>query len=411
MLLDKLLNSGQTLRAPDDRLLEQLGRGANRSKAGSVVTEDSAMRVSTVWACVRILSFTLGSLPLRLMERDGDTRNAAREHPLYELLATSPNDEMIAMDALQMMMAHLMLQGDAYSEYARDGAGRVREIVPLQTANMNVTRSDVTKRLVFEYADGAVNRIIPNDRLWRVTGLSLNGVTGLTPIGYAREAIGLQISAEEFGADMFGNGGMPLVALEVEQRLDKDQRGQVREGWHESFKGMRSSAAVLHSGAKAKPLSIKAEDAQFIETRKFQQAEICNFYGVPLSMVNNMEKATFNNYEQQNLQFLTQALTPWLVKFEQSIRRDLLTPSERQRYYAKFNVEGLLRADSKARADYFTALHNLGSMSVNEIRAKEDMNPVDGGDSRYMQMAMGRINEDGDIVGSVNGETESNETA
>ena len=380
-----------TLKNPDDALLDAL---TLNSSSGVTVTEDKALRVAAVYSCVRVLSTTFAALPLHLKRDDGDSTVTAKDHPLNELLHILPNNEMTAYNHRQLIMSALLLKGTSFNEIARDGRGRVREITPL-CGDMNVTRSK-SGALVYEYEDG---RTFDSSRIWRISGYSDNGIIGRTPIELARETIGQAIAASEYGGNNFKNGGRPSGVLEIAQRLDPEQRKEVLDAWNRSHMGSGNSGktALVHNGAKFTPISMSAQDAQFIETLKLQRTEIAGFYGVPPHMIGDLDRATFSNIEHQSLNFVIYSLLPHLVNFEQTVYRDLLTKEERKSYKAKFNVEGLLRGDSKSRAEFYKALHNMGAIQTNEIRAHENMNPVDGGDARYMQINMGKIDENGNI--------------
>lgn len=397
-----------TLQDPDDDLKQALfGRP---TASGAHVNAETAMQLSVVYSCVRLLSSCIAALPLNVYRRDGNNSLVAAEHPLNELLHTLPNDEMTSVDHRTMLMASLLLQGTAFHEYARDGRGRVREIVPLLPNKMLVDRSRTTGKLVYEYHDGDV-RTIRADRMWRISGMTTNGVLGLSPIAQARESIGLGMTAEEYGASLFANGGQTPGFIGFDADIKAGVRKEAQEQWNETHRTRANwhKVVFLSGGAKWQNITMNALDTQFLETRKFQRSEICGFFGVPPHMVGDLDKATFSNIEHQSLQFVIYSLVPWLTRIEQSIYRDLLTPAERATYYAKHKVEGLLRGDAKARSEFYRALFNMGALSPNQIRQLEEMNEVPGGDNRYMQTAMGRVDENGNIQGGNNAPHEAPE--
>jgi HK97 family phage portal protein len=387
-----------TLQNPSSELIEAL-TGGSTGASGIPVTESSALRVATVYACVRVLSTIFAALPVHLYRVDGDKREKAKDHPLYALLHDMPNEEMSAYTVKQMMMSFINLRGTSFCEFARDGRGVIREIYPL-TGQVIVDR-DKAGRLVYEHHDGTGPRPVRRDRMWRVPGYSHNGITGITPLSLARETFGNAISNGQYAGSMFKNGAHFNGLLRVEQNVpDKEKRKSIRESFLEGFRGPRNAGKIplLHNGAEFIKTSMTPVDAQFIESAKFNRTDICGFFGVPPHMVGDLERATFSNIEQQSLDFVIYSLMPYMVNYEQSIFRDLLTPEERQRYRAKTSAQALLRGDSKARAEFYRSMINNGVMTHNEARSLEDMNPAEGGDERYMQTAMGRIDENGDVT-------------
>lgn len=398
-----------TLKEPSDELREALL--GTPTASGVHVNQDKALQLGVVYSCVRVLSFCAAGLPFNLYRRQGEDSEVATDHPLNELLHMLPNDEMTSVDHKTVIMASLLLQGTSFNEYARDRRGVVREIVPMSSEKMLVDRVKRTGKLVYEYHDGDV-RTIPAERMWRICGFTTNGIVGLTPIGAAREAIGLGLSAQAYGASLFANGGAPSGFISFDASIDPKVRKDAQSSWNEEHRTRNSWHKVpfLQGGAKWQSVSMNAEDTQFLETRKFQRSEICGFFGVPPHMVGDLDKATFSNIEHQSLQFVIYSLVPWLTRIEQSIYRDLLTPDERKQYYAKAKVEGLLRGDSKARAEFYRALFQMGALTPNQMLKLEEMNSVDGGDHRYMQVSMGKIDENGNVIGGEHEKTEAPES-
>ncbi|MEW5248907.1 phage portal protein [Microbulbifer discodermiae] len=375
-----------TLKSPSDDLLDALS--APQSAAGKAVTPDTAMRVAAVYACVRLLSETTAALPLNLYRRtSGGNREVASDHPLQMLVHNLPNEEMTAIDFRSQLMAALQLRGNGYSEVERDRGGRVRGVWPINPDKVWVGRSERTKRLVFEVHDGDMRTLGP-ERVWRIAGLSTNGIVGLSPISQAREGIGLALALEEHGARLFSNGARPGGTLEVEGKLSDEAYERLRTSWNNRHQGGANAhrTAILEEGTKWQQIGMSAEDAQFLETRKYQRSEIAAIFGVPPHMIADLEKATFSNIEHQSIQFVVYSLLPWLKRIEQSIFRDLLSPIERQEYYAEHSVEGLLRGDSKARSEFYKNLFNVGALSINDLRRLENMNTIEGGDEHWLQL-------------------------
>ncbi|WP_299582068.1 phage portal protein [uncultured Microbulbifer sp.] len=382
-----------TLQDPSDELWDALC--GPQSAAGKVVTADTAMRVAAVYACVRILSETVAALPFNLYQKTAkNNREVASKHPLQMLLHDLPNEEMTSMDFRTQLMAALQLRGNAFSEVERDRAGRVHGVWPINPDKVWVGRSEKTKRLSFEIHDGDMRTLTPQ-RMWRVAGLSTNGIIGLSPISQAREGIGLSLALEEHGARLFSNGAKPGGVLQVEGKLSDPAYARLRKSWSDRHQGGANAhrVAILEEGTKWNQIGMSSEDAQFLESRKYQRSEIASMFGVPPHMIADLEKATFSNIEHQSIQFVVYSLLPWLKRIEQSIFRDLLSPVERREYYAKHSVEGLLRGDSKSRSEFYKNLFNSGAISINDMRRLENMNSIDGGDQHWLQLAMAPITQ------------------
>ena len=311
-----------------------LGEDADvRSSAGANVTPDSAMAASAVYACVRIISETIASLPLCFYERTGDRgKRKAREHPLYTILHDAPNAEMTSFAFRETLMAALLLHGNAYAQITRE-KGHISSLIPLLPQRMTVTRDTRTNALIYTYSSDKGVYILPLTDILHVPGLSFDGVLGVSPIVLAKEAVGLALATEEFGARFFSNGARPGGVLE-HPGLVRDPE-KIRKSWDAVYKGTRNShrIAVLEEGLKYHEIGVAPEAAQFLETRKFQVNEICRIFRVPPHLVGDLEKATFSNIEHQSIEFVEHTIRPWLVRLEQAMTRVLLTPEERQKYF------------------------------------------------------------------------------
>ena len=361
------------------------------STSGKVVTERSAMQMTAVYACVRILSEAIAGLPLQLYRyKEDGGKEKAIDHPLYLLLHDEPNPEMSSFVFRETLMTHLLLWGNAYAQVIRNGKDEVVALYPLMPNKMTVDRDD-KGQLYYSYTRSSEeaptmkgNTVIlrPSDVL-HIPGLGFDGLVGYSPIAMAKNAIGLAIATEEYGAKFFANGAAPSGVLEHPGTI-KDPT-KVREAWQSQFGGSANSGkiAVLEEGMKYTPISISPEQAQFLETRKFQINEIARIFRVPPHMVGDLEKSSFSNIEQQSLEFVKYTLDPWVVRWEQSIRRTLLTPLEKKRYDVKFNLEGLLRGDYQSRMNGYATARQNGWMSANDIRELENLDRIpaeDGGD-------------------------------
>jgi len=364
------------------------------STSGKAVTERSAMQMTAVYSCVRILAEAIAGLPLHLYRYTPDgSKVKAVDHPLYLLLHDEPNPEMSSFVFRETLMTHLLLWGNAYAQIIRNGKGEVVALYPLMPNRMSVDR-DEHGQLYYTYTrasdeaptmNGMTVLLSPSDVL-HIPGLGFDGLVGYSPIAMAKNAIGLAIATEEYGAKFFANGAAPSGVLEHPGTIKDPSR--VREAWMSQFGGSANSGkvAVLEEGMKYTPISISPEQAQFLETRKFQINEIARIFRIPPHMVGDLEKSSFSNIEQQSLEFVKYTLDPWVIRWEQSIQRALLRPEEKKRYFAKFNVEGLLRGDYQSRMNGYAVARQNGWMSANDIRELENLDriPAEAGGDLYL---------------------------
>ena len=361
------------------------------SSSGKTVTERSAMQMTAVYSCVRILSEAVAGLPLHFYRYTEDGgKEKAIDHPLYSLLHDEPNPEMTSFVFRETLMTHLLLWGNAYAQIIRNGKNEIIALYPLMPNKMDVSR-DKSGQLYYTYVTqpeeahtmkGTVVYLNPSEVL-HIPGLGFDGLVGYSPIAMAKNAIGMAIACEEYGAKFFANGAAPGGVLEHPGTIKDPQR--VRESWQSTFGGSGNSnkIAVLEEGMKYTPIGISPEQAQFLETRKFQINEIARIFRVPPHMVGDLEKSSFSNIEQQSLEFVKYTLDPWIVRWEQSIRRALLTPEEKKKYFVKFNLEGLLRGDYQSRMNGYAIGRQNGWMSANDIRELENQDRIpaeEGGD-------------------------------
>ena len=359
--------------------------------SGKPVNERSAMQMTAVYACVRILAEAVAGLPLHLYRYKADGgKEKATDHPLYLLLHDEPNPEMSSFVFRETLMTHLLLWGNAYAQIIHNGRGEVVALYPLMPNKMTVDR-DENGRLYYQYTRSKEEAatmpnatvILSPSEVLHIPGLGFDGLVGYSPIAMAKNAIGMAIACEEFGAKFFANGAAPSGVLEHPGTI-KDP-GRVREAWQSQFGGSSNSGkvAVLEEGMKYTPISISPEQAQFLETRKFQINEIARIFRVPPHMVGDLEKSSFSNIEQQSLEFVKYTLDPWVIRWEQSLARSLFTESEKKEYFFKFSVEGLLRGDYASRMSGYATARQNGWMSANDIRELENLDRIpaeDGGD-------------------------------
>ena len=364
------------------------------SASGKQVNERTSMQMTAVYSCVRILSEAVASLPLNVYRyTDTGGKEKAIGHSLYRLLHDEPNPEMSSFIFRETLMTHLLLWGNAYAQIIRNGKGEVIALYPLMPDRMTVDR-DSNGRLYYKYRksndeaptmESGVVILAPFDVL-HVPGLGFDGLVGYSPIAMAKNAIGLAIAAEEYGSKFYANGAAPSGVLEHPGTLKDPAR--VRDSWNSTFGGSSNShkVAVLEEGMKYTPISISPNEAQFLETRKFQINEIARIFRVPPHMVGDLEKSSFSNIEQQSLEFVKYTLDPWVIRWEQALYRTLLSEEEKKIYFFKFNVEGLLRGDYQSRMQGYATARQNGWMSANDIRELEDLDriPAELGGDLYL---------------------------
>lgn len=359
--------------------------------AGKTVNERSAMQLTAVYACVRILAEGIAGLPLHLYKcgKNG-SREKAVEHPLYFLLHDEPNPEMTSFVFRETLMTHLLLYGNCYCQIIRDGRGQVTALYPLMPNQMSVDR-DEKGQLYYTYLrsgeevdtmkKGTVY-LLPEDVL-HIPALGFDGLVGYSPIAMAKNSIGMGLACEEYGAKFFANGAAPSGVLEHPGTIKDITR--LRESWNAIYGGSKNAGkvAILEEGMHYSPISISPNEAQFLETRKFQVDEIARIFHVPPHMIGDLERSTFSNIEQQSLEFVKYTLNPWVCRWEQALTRSLLSPKEKREYSIKFNVDGLLRGDYQSRMNGYAVGRQNGWMSANDIRELENLDRISaeqGGD-------------------------------
>lgn len=387
--------------------------------SGKPVNEHTAMQMTAVYSCVRILAEAVAGLPLHLYKYTASGgKEKALSHPLYFLLHDEPNPEMSSFVFRETLMTHLLLWGNAYAQIIRNGKGEVIALYPLMPNRMSVDR-DSSGALYYTYTrysdeaptmNGMTVTLRPSDVL-HIPGLGFDGLVGYSPIAMAKNAIGMAIACEEYGAKFFANGAAPGGVLEHPGTIKDPQK--VRDSWNAAYQGSSNShrVAVLEEGMKYQPIGISPEQAQFLETRKFQINEIARIFRVPPHMVGDLEKSSFSNIEQQSLEFVKYTLDPWVIRWEQAISRALLRPDEKKLYFAKFNVDGLLRGDYVSRMNGYATARQNGWMSANDIRELENLDripPELGGDLYLINGNMTKL-EDAGIFANREGLEEKNE--
>lgn len=374
--------ANSTLANPEKWLVETLMGGLGTS-AGINVTPLKALGVSTVYACVNRIAGTVASLPLKLYRRDGKNKVVASDHPLYPLLHDAPNPEMTSFDFRQAMQGNLSLRKNAVAIIVRDGFGDVAELVPVDPCDLEFVRGS---RGQLEYR--IRNEMYEASRILHLKGFSTNGVCGIDLVFSVREVVGLAIALQDNAARFFGNGSRPGAILEHPKTLSNDAAKRLRESFERLYKGNENAfrVAVLEEGLKYVAQRHNNHDSQFIESRKHQDIAITQVFGVPPHKVGILDKATFSNIEEQNIEYVTDTILPQLRIWEQVLDQKLLRPKDRKDHFFEFSVDGLLRGDFLKRMQGYAVARQWGWLNVDEIREKENLNPLpDGKGQIYLE--------------------------
>ena len=384
---------------PTQEIIDLWGGGV-QSKAGVNVTELNALQSTGVYACVRVLAEAVASLPFLVYRRlPGGGKVRASEHPLFKILHHRPNSLMTSFEFRETLTAHVTLWGNAYAEIERNNANVPIALWPLLPNKMIVKGEKNELKYFYTLPQGKEVQI-PSENIFHLKGLSANGFLGQSVIGFAREAIGLSLSTEEFGSRFFSNNAVPGGIYEHPRRLSKGARENLRKSIKQEHEGLSKAhrTAILEEGMKYHQIGIPGKDAQFLETRKFQLNEIARIYKVPPHLIGDLERATFSNVEQQSIDFVVHTMRPWFVRWEQAILRDLFEEEESEIFFAEFLVDGLLRGDMKSRFDSYAIGRNWGWLSADDIREKENMNPLPGGIGKSYLIPLNMIPVKGSVT-------------
>jgi HK97 family phage portal protein len=387
-ILDRLFGRKST----PDQILRSALLGSN-SVAGAYVTPESAMRVAAVHASVNVIAKTVASLPLHVYERTNGGKQRAVNHPLYELLHAAPNGWQTSFEFRAQMQWNLCLRGNAFALIVWADRDRVLELLPLHPDRMTV-HQNADLSLSYEYLrPNGVPVIFPADEILHVRGLSSDGILGRSVISDARDVIGIAQATQEYAGRLFKNDATPGVVIKSPKPLGKEAAMRLRDSWNDAFAGSSNArrTAVLEDGLTVEKLSMTADDAQFLETRKFTRSEVAGLFGVPAHLIGDLERSTFSNIEHQGIEFATHCIRPWAVNWEQAIARALFTAP--RKYFCEFNLDALTRGDLKSRYDAYNVGRNGGWLSANEIRALENMNPIEGGDDYLQPLNMQRAGQ------------------
>jgi HK97 family phage portal protein len=365
------------------------------SITGKSVTPSTALQLSAVYACVRVISETIASLPLLTYRRLERGKERAPNHPLYTMLHSLPNPEMTSVELRDAIQGHVLLWGNGYCEVVRDNAGRVRQLWPLRPDRVRLIRN-ARNDLIYELTlpDNQVRHLSAR-RVLHIKGLSFEGLLGYDPVKLGRESMGMAMAAEEYGGRFFSNDGSPGGVLEHPGNISTDAANRLRNSWYETHGGLnrKHRVAILEEGIKWHQVGIAPDNAQFLETRKYQTIEIVRLFRVPPHKIQELDRATWGNIEHQAIEFVTDTIWPWTVRWEQAISRTLLSESERESYFVEHLLQGLLRGDIKTRYQAYAIARQNGWLNANEIRELENMNPYDGGDEYLVNAALQDVGE------------------
>ena len=352
--------------------------GSNLSDAGENITPHNILQVSAVWACVTLISETVAGLPLRVYKRTGRGQNLIVDHKYNDLFQVQPNSMYGAFQFFELCTHHCLTRGDSFSVIDRNGYGDVIAFYPLDPSAVMVIKHDGQLYYRATLADGSYE-IFDSSRILHVPGAGFDGLRGYTPISVLRNAAGLAKATEKHGAKLFSNGTNLSMTLETDDKLTDEATQKILKTFNESFRGPDNAnkTAILPHGLKANMLTMSNEDAQFLETRKFQVSDIARIFKVPPHMIGDLERSTNNNIEQQNINYYTITAKPWLERFEAEINRKIFMGTGE---FAEFDTRRLLRGDFKNRMEGLSKGVNSGIYTPNEAREAEGLNPVEGGD-------------------------------
>ena len=393
MLIKNLATTGRM--RPDPWQFPMISR-----QAGMVVNQGTALQAAAVWSSVRIISETLAALPWEVLLRDGARRERQQSHPTDRLLTRQPNPEMTPFDMKQMLAASVVLWGNGYAEIERAVNGQPLALWPIAPDRVTVTRDDAGD-IVYNVrgVNGSETVPVPAENMFHVKGLGFDGLVGFSVVHMAARSIGINLATDQFSASFFANGLFPGVAFEHPEKLSGPAHENLKQSYEERFQGPKkaNTPLIAEEGMKVKSIGMPLEEAQFIESRKFQVGEIARWFRIPPHKIGAMEGAKFNNIQQQAIEFLAETMLPWLIRFEQEANIKLFGRQQRGRLVTKFNLRALLRGDDKARADFYEKMWKMGVFSINEIRELEDQNPIGPeGNKRFVQLNLTTLERAGE---------------
>lgn len=390
-LITNLMERRATIEGPlpltAQRIIEWLT--GEPTASGVSISPSGSLKLAAVWACVRVISEDIASLPLITYKRLDRGKERATSHRLYRLLHDEPNPFMTAMQLRETLQGHVLLWGNAYANIERDDDGRPVAVWPLRPDQMDTPIVSAGGTLLYTYhVPGAGPRALTQSDVFHLRGLSSDGIVGYSPITLHRQALSLSLATMEFGNRFFGNDSRPGGILQAKTKLSKEAADRMKASWESAHQGLTKAhrVAVLEEGVEWKQVGIPPEDAQFLETRLFQVQETARIFRMPPHKIQELSRATYANIEEQAIEYVSDTLRPWLVRWEQQINKDLLMPRERGRYFVEHLMDALLRGKTLERFQAYQLGMQNGVWNANEVREMENANPFDGGDM-HLQMA------------------------
>lgn len=361
-----------------------------QSQAGVIVNEDTALTFAALWACVRVISQTVAALPWGVYEKTPEGRREV-DGMVSWLLNSRPNPEMTAISFREALMAHVLTWGNGYAEILFDMAGRPSQLWLLAPDRVTPERNEETGELQYRVTNGDGSlTILPPSRVLHIHGLGFDGVMGYSPVRMAARSIGVGIAQETFAQAFYANGAVFGTVLEMPVKsMSPEQIEAAENNLNDKGRGPAKafSTKVVPEGSKPHNLTMPLQDAQFLESRKFSVSDICRWYGVPPHKIADLDRSTNNNIEHQGIEFVTDAIVPWAIRLEQEVNVKLFSYRAQGRVYTKMCVASLMRGDSKARAEYYRTMVTIGAMSINEVRALEELNGIgSSGDAHLVQL-------------------------
>lgn len=358
------------------------------------VDEFQSLTISAVYRAVALISGDIAMLPWHLHEKAGDARVQLPDHPVADLLNRQPNPEMKAVDFKQAIQGHALTWGNGYAEIERARDGTPIALWPLLPNMTRPVRLD-SGELAYEVRSmGGEATLIRRENMFHVHGPSFDGIVGYSPIRLAALSLSMAKASEQFGASFFSAAARPSGALKHPGKVGDDTMARIRSSWKETYGGVSNAGrtVILDQGFEYQQIGLPPDEAQFIESRKFSVIEVARWFGVPPHKIGDIEKTTVGNIEEQNTSYKIDTLDPWVTQWQQEADTKLLTGG---RVHARMNLNSRMRADTKSRGEFYKMLNGMGVLSVNEIRAKEDMDPIGPeGDVRYVPLNMGRLGEE-----------------
>ena len=390
MILESLFSpESRSLEDPSTPLTGQNLAEYFDSNIGIQVDNQSALTLSAVYACIYVLSSSIGQLPLHVMRKQGDSIEAAKDHPAYWLLHDEPNEWQTSYKWRETKQGHVLGWGNGYTQAIRSPRGELRELVTRRPWETQLVKNG-NRWLYAVTEEDEGSRAVQLEDMIHVRALGSDGRTGKSLIRQHAETIGLGLAAQRYGKEFFTGGGRPTGLVTVKNTLQKESWERLKNTWNKAVSGLRASenkTLMLPADLDYKSITIPPEDAQFLETRKLNRSEVAGIFNVPAHMINDLDKATFSNISEQAIQFVRHTMMPWVVNWEQEINRRVFTRAERAAgYYCKFNLAGLLRGTAKERAEFYHYAITDGWMDRNEARVLEDMNPRDGLDQMLVSV-------------------------